>query len=62
MGIGPTLFKAVRLGTMGYNARPEAVDYLLEVLDDGLRYCLTEEGQNGPSSIPELTPKPNRKV
>lgn len=53
-GIGPTANKGLRVGVMGYNARPEVVDYILEVLEDALRYGLTEEGQKGPSTRSEV--------
>ncbi|KAF2879809.1 hypothetical protein ILUMI_26336 [Ignelater luminosus] len=44
-GIGPTTNKALRVGMMGYNARPEVVNYILKVLEDGIRYCRSSEGQ-----------------
>jgi len=49
-GIGPTANKALRIGAMGYNARPEVVDYILEILEDGIKFCLSDAGQNGPST------------
>ncbi|KAJ3642848.1 hypothetical protein Zmor_025599 [Zophobas morio] len=37
-GFGPTLNKAMRLGLMGTNSRPEMADYLIEALKDGFQY------------------------
>jgi alanine-glyoxylate transaminase/serine-glyoxylate transaminase/serine-pyruvate transaminase len=37
-GHGPTLGKAMRVGLMGQNSRPEVVEYLIEALKDGLKH------------------------
>lgn len=37
-GIGPTWNLAIRVGIMGYNARPEVVDYLLKALQESVEF------------------------
>lgn len=37
-GIGPVKFKAIRVGMMGINAKPEVIDYALKVLVESIEY------------------------
>lgn len=37
-GLGPTANKVFRIGLMGYNATPEKVDLVLEILKESLDY------------------------
>ncbi|XP_018326808.1 serine--pyruvate aminotransferase-like [Agrilus planipennis] len=53
-GLGPTAHTCIRVGSMGYNATYEKVDTVLKALEDGLKYCRSENGQNGPNSRSEV--------
>ncbi|XP_067008151.1 alanine--glyoxylate aminotransferase isoform X2 [Anabrus simplex] len=38
-GAGPTSGRALRIGTLGYNAKPHIVEHILKVLKDALEYA-----------------------
>lgn len=38
-GVGITIGNNLRIGVMGYNARTEVADFILQALQDGMEYC-----------------------
>lgn len=51
MGIGPTQGKALRIGFLAQNAKPDLVEFVVDALEDGIRYCRSKKencsGDNG---------------
>ncbi|KAB0795048.1 hypothetical protein PPYR_11887 [Photinus pyralis] len=43
VGIGPTAVTHFRIGMMGYNARADMVDYVLDKIGEALKYCQQEK-------------------
>ncbi|XP_018567535.1 serine--pyruvate aminotransferase, mitochondrial-like [Anoplophora glabripennis] len=44
MGIGPTLEKALRIGFLAQNAKPDLVEFVVSALEDGINYCRSRKG------------------
>jgi len=44
-GIGPTVGKLLRIGTMGYNAYPDRVDKVLSALKEGLEFAKLQQSR-----------------
>ncbi|XP_018567533.1 serine--pyruvate aminotransferase-like [Anoplophora glabripennis] len=44
MGIGPTLDKAIRIGFLAQNAKPDLVEFVVNALEDGIRHCRSKSG------------------
>ncbi|KAJ8951774.1 hypothetical protein NQ314_007642, partial [Rhamnusium bicolor] len=42
-GIGPSADKAIRVGFMAQNAKPEIVEHFVIALEDGIKYCRLNE-------------------
>ncbi|KAJ8918576.1 hypothetical protein NQ315_013081 [Exocentrus adspersus] len=50
MGIGPTANKAIRVGFLAQNAKPELVDLVVKTLEDAISYCRSGAGTKDASA------------